>query len=95
MEILFWQWHSFIYTIFDPGIISPGSLTKPKIDMAVTDLPQPDSPTIASVSFSYIVKWFPSTAFESPFFRSAPRRGQGADTRQGRSPVRTGTVHPR
>ena len=36
--------------------------------MAVTDLPQPDSPTIASVSFSYIVKWFPSTAFESPFF---------------------------
>ena len=38
----------------------------PKIESAVTDLPQPDSPTTPSVSFSISEKLTPSTPFTIP-----------------------------
>ena len=45
----------------------PGGLgSRPMIDSAVTLLPQPDSPTIASVSPASTEKLTPSTAGNSP-----------------------------
>src|SRR5215471_12461785 len=45
-----------------PAILPGGSGIKRSTDMAVTDLPQPDSPTIASVCPASIASERPSTA---------------------------------
>ena len=45
-----------------PAILPGGSGMRRRIEFAVTDLPQPDSPTMASVSPSFTSKDTPSTA---------------------------------
>ena len=51
-----------VRTTMSPG----GSGTSRKHDIAVTDLPQPDSPTTPSVRLSWILKLTPSTARATP-----------------------------
>src|SRR2546430_1047292 len=50
----------------DPSTTRPGSSMSPMIESIVTDLPQPDSPTIPSMVPRSIVKETPSTARTSP-----------------------------
>ena len=52
--------------IAPPSILPGGSLTKRMIDRAVTDLPQPLSPTKPRVSAAVKSKETPSTAFATP-----------------------------
>ncbi|MDZ7702469.1 MAG: hypothetical protein U5J98_10665 [Halobacteriales archaeon] len=60
------------------------------IDSAVTDLPEPDSPTMPRMSFSRTVKETPSTALTWP--SSVKKRVERSRTRSRSSPVmRTST----
>ena len=53
-------------TMLPPTMRPPGSGTSRKIDRHVIDLPEPDSPTIPSVSPRPTEKLAPSTAFTTP-----------------------------
>ena len=53
-------------TMSPPTIWPPGSGTNRKIDRQVIDLPEPDSPTIPSVSPRWMENVAPSTAFTTP-----------------------------
>ena len=52
----------FPFSRIAPAILPGGSGISRRMDMAVTDLPQPDSPTMASVSPAFTWKETPSTA---------------------------------
>ena len=50
----------------EPDTTRPGGCTRPMIESDVTDLPQPDSPTIPSTDPSSTSNETPSTACTSP-----------------------------
>src|SRR5215211_2289354 len=50
----------------EPATTRPGGMTSPMSESTVTDLPQPDSPTIPSISPTSTLKETPSTARTSP-----------------------------
>ena len=71
----------------EPSAIRPGRSTRRITESAVTDFPEPDSPTTPSVPPCAISKSTPSTARRKPSRVSNPSRSQRKEAARSRAPL--------